>query len=92
MKRLHDLKTWPDPFKAVQADTKRAEFRRYDRGFKVGDMLHLREWNPSTEEFTGNDCFRIITDLQTGFDITNGYVMISIRVAEEEDLKEFAGG
>lgn len=43
---VHVLKTHPEPFEAVIAGVKRAEFRRMDRPFKVGHLLRLREWDP----------------------------------------------
>jgi len=43
----HDLKTWPEPFAAILAGTKRHEIRKADRPFAVGDVLLLREWAPS---------------------------------------------
>jgi hypothetical protein len=45
--REHSLKIWPGPFEAVVAGHKRHEVRVDDRGFEVGDVLHLREWDPS---------------------------------------------
>lgn len=44
MTATHELKLWTVFFE----DTYRKPFelRRNDRGFKVGDRLHLREWDP----------------------------------------------
>jgi len=42
----HELKTHPEPFAAACDGRKRHEIRRDDRGFAVGDLLHLREWVP----------------------------------------------
>ena len=47
MPRTHTLKCWPEPFTAVMAGLKRYEIRVDDRGYMVGDVLHLREWDPS---------------------------------------------
>ena len=43
---LHELKIWPSSFAAVTDGTKTVELRRNDRGFKVGDVLRLREFVP----------------------------------------------
>ncbi len=50
---LHELKTWPNAFDAIEAGTKHHEVRKNDRRFIQGDILHLREWDPSTEKYTG---------------------------------------
>ena len=44
----HTLKVWPEFFDAIHEGVKTWEFRRDDRGFRVGDVLVLRCWSPST--------------------------------------------
>lgn len=72
--RTHVLKTAPDPWLAVRAGVKTAEFRRDDRGFEVGDVLDLRfgaEDGPSLK--------RRITHITRGplFGIPEGYAVLS---------------
>jgi hypothetical protein len=44
--RTHELKTWPEPYAAILDDRKRFEIRLNDRGFAVGDVLVLKEYEP----------------------------------------------
>jgi hypothetical protein len=57
----HELKTWPDYYLHIVDGTKTFEYRRDDRGFKVGDVLHLREWEPTFEKYTGRELYRRVT-------------------------------
>lgn len=51
--QLHELKCWPAEFAAVWQGVKTFEVRRDDRGFAVGDVLHLREYDPGTAGYSG---------------------------------------
>lgn len=47
--RIHCLKTWPEPYRAVVSGEKRYEIREADRPFKERDVLVLQEWVPAHE-------------------------------------------
>ena len=48
----HELKCHPHFFAAIAAGKKTFEIRRNDRDYRIGDMLNLREYDP-TFGFTG---------------------------------------
>jgi len=54
--RQHELKCWPEFFREIRVGMKRFELRRNDRNFQVGDVLYLREWDPSTSKYSGHEC------------------------------------
>lgn len=88
-KKVHYLKTWPEPFRAVVAGIKRADFRLNDRDYHVGDTIVLEEFEPDNCGYTGKQHTVTITHIQDGFGIPDGYVMLSIDTpasAEVEDL------
>jgi hypothetical protein len=58
---IHDLKCWPEHFQAVKSGIKPFELRKDDRDYDVGDILHLREFDPSTEQFTGEELEKTVT-------------------------------
>lgn len=48
----HHLKTWPIYWDAVKDGSKPFEIRKNDRGYQVGDVLHLFRWDPNFPEGT----------------------------------------
>jgi len=81
--KIHELKTWPAPFKAVWEELKPFEIRLNDRDFEVGDLLRLREWDPGTEEFSGRNVWRKVTYILSGtmFGIQEGFVIMAMKPA-----------
>jgi hypothetical protein len=78
--KTHELKTWPEAFEAMVQGFKVHEIRQDDRDFQVGDTLLLREWDPSTEEYSDRWMEVEITYLSRGpeWGIPDGVVVMSI--------------
>ena len=55
MRRVHELKTWPEFYQAIVDGRKTFEVRKNDRGFAEGDTLYLREFDPHTALYTGRE-------------------------------------
>lgn len=82
----HELKVWPEFFKALVSGEKTFELRHDDRGFRVGDVLWLREWRRlkivegiAIGEYTGRDTRRSITYVLSGFGLQPGYVCLGLK-------------
>jgi hypothetical protein len=80
----HALKTWPDFFQAIDSGAKTFEVRRNDRGYQKGDVLYLREYDPSKTPslaYTGNALHVRVTYVLSGeaFGIKDGFVVMGIK-------------
>ena len=84
----HELKSWPSQFQAMWNGRKRAEFRRDDRRYAVGDLLDLREWDPEPGHYTGFRLTARVTHLVRGpdFEVPKGFVVLSIEVLDASVL------
>jgi hypothetical protein len=81
----HILKTWPEPFAALSDGSKTFEYRKDDRGYRMGDMLVLRKWDPTLEttlplDSTPAELIRWVTYIVRGpgFGIPDGYCVMSV--------------
>lgn len=63
--RTHELKCWPEYFEPILSGEKRCELRLDDRGFGVGDRLHLREWTHPAG-YTGRELIVGVTHIVGG--------------------------
>lgn len=77
----HKLKTWPKYFKEVWSGEKDFEVRKKDRDFKVGDTLHLVEFDPETELRSGSFIKKEIKYILDGgaFGIETGYCVLGLK-------------
>ncbi|EOI3502477.1 DUF3850 domain-containing protein [Cronobacter dublinensis] len=80
----HNLKIWSEHYSAVCAGVKRAELRKNDRDYRVGDTLDLCEWDKDDESFTGNYISVTVTHVADVGEWMPGYVLLSIELALRE--------
>lgn len=78
----HELKTWPVYFDALWSGLKRFEVRKNDRGFKTGDRLVLREYDPERDGYSGRQIESKATYVMGGgrFGIDPEWCVISLKV------------
>ena len=78
---VHNLKIWPVQFREVMEGHKKHEYRKDDRGFRVGDVLFLTLYLPANDLLV-EDVFleRRVTAVTRGtdFGIPEGYCVMSI--------------
>ncbi|EOV9647419.1 DUF3850 domain-containing protein [Cronobacter malonaticus] len=80
----HNLKIWPEHYSAVCAGVKRAELRKNDRDYRVGDTLDLCEWDKDDGSFTGEFISVTVTHVADVSEWMPGYVLLSIELALRE--------
>ena len=86
--KIHDLKTLPEYFEAVDSGAKPFEVRFNDRDFKAGDVLNLREY--SDGEYTGRVLHREISYvLDAPAYCKEGFVVLGLaQIVGEDAVKE----
>jgi hypothetical protein len=87
---LHNLKTWPEFYTAIEAGEKTFDIRKDDRGFKVGDFLLLFEYLSEEKTFTGRVQFVEVTYVLKGgqWGIVDGYVILGIKICTAEQAHQ----
>lgn len=51
MSKYHRLKIWPCYYEPVRSGRKKFEYRVNDRGFKEGDVVILKAWDPESKNY-----------------------------------------
>ncbi|GAS96637.1 ASC-1 homology domain protein [Mycolicibacterium canariasense] len=98
--RTHDLKSWSRFFRPIIAGERAHELRRNDRDYRVGDRVLLREYDPSSQTYTGSFCEAVVTSI-TSRDVpcavsdqglNPDFCILSVRVLSvSPDLREISG-
>ncbi|HCQ9145264.1 TPA: DUF550 domain-containing protein [Klebsiella pneumoniae] len=78
----HDLKIYPEFFSAVCTGVRRAELRKNDRDYRVGDTLHLTETPRGSCHQTGEFINVKITHIADVGEWMPGYVLLSVELQE----------
>jgi hypothetical protein len=82
---IHELKTRESFFLAICNRSKNFEIRNNDRGFKVNDLLVLREWTGT--QYTGNVITAKVIYI-TDFEQKPGFVVMAIDVIDAQIIDE----
>lgn len=75
-RKTHELKILPEYFTAVASGIKRFEIRKNDRGYNVGDILRLNEYENG--KYTGNVHVVEITYI-TAYAQQDNFVVLGIK-------------
>lgn len=76
---IHELKTYPEYFKAVISGEKPFEIRKNDRNFKVGDYIALNEYSKESG-YTGESALYEITYVMTDTEyVKEGFAVLGIK-------------
>lgn len=93
MSQIHELKTWPAYFEAVLDGSKPFEVRRADRPFATGDTLHLREWDPATQAYSGRVVEVVVTYKLTDHEgVREGFCVLGVRPVRKKGWTGTCGG
>ena len=76
---IHYLKTIPPYFQHVVDGNKNFEYRKNDRNFQVGDILHLAEWEAGF--YTGRRITVRVIYILRDF-VPSSYVIMGTEVTE----------
>ncbi|HAG3556526.1 TPA: DUF3850 domain-containing protein [Salmonella enterica] len=77
MRKIHELKIWPEFFQPVLDRVKYAELRLNDRDYRAGDIVFMREFLPASGRYSGGYNVVIISHVADVSAFMPGYVLLS---------------
>lgn len=86
MRQIHDLKTINPYFTDVWEFRKTFEVRLDDRGYKLGDILNLKEYDPETDTFSGREFQGLVEYILKDYEaLSPGYVVMRFEYISRSD-------
>lgn len=76
MPKIHELKIIDQCFNDIITELKQFEIRKNDRNYKVGDILHMREYNDGA--YTGKETMQEVTYISK-YAQHNQHIVMSIK-------------
>lgn len=88
MRTVHVLKLVQPFFEESWTGAKPFELRKNDRGgYKVGDILHMREWRNDAHVYTGREIIAEVTYVLDNQEyLVPGIVCMGVRVIERKGV------
>lgn len=83
---IHELKTAPKYFKVAVSGEKTFEVRRDDRGYAVGDILHLVEYDLTEKTYSGRAAAFLVTYLLRTSEVSPLYGFVVMGTAPCNDF------
>lgn len=84
------LRCWPEFFEPMLDGRQQFDYRRDDRGFKVGDTLLLREYRPDRLTYTGRELVAGIIYILHGdarIMLPEGFCILGLRFEEQTEAE-----
>lgn len=77
----HELKVWIDYYEDIENGKRKFDVRYNDRDFKVGDILHLREYNNIENYYTGREVSKIVDYISTDttFGLKDNWIVMGFK-------------
>ena len=90
---VHEVKSWPHLFRAFTTGVKQFDLRRADRDYRVGDILRLKEYDPSLPAYLGRTADALITYITSAENpcalsdvgLSEGYCILSLAMVNDSD-------
>ena len=94
--RVHECRSWSHLFEPILNGVKTHDLRIDDRNYRVGDLIHLREYDITAGDYTGREAMVQITYITgrgegqhpcafSSAVLHRDYVILSIKLVEVRD-------
>lgn len=80
MRKIHEVKIYPQFFEGVITQSKKFEIRFNDRNYQIGDILLLREFCMEKKDYTRRLCLAEIKSIWDISFIADGFVAMDINL------------